>query len=99
MVFCGICKENKETKNRWLIREHAVDNSPMREFKICDGCAANLIRQMMEELKEPQEAAITLTRTGIIDNITLCDDNALEIVLSMDLARARKVVLDQTEAK
>lgn len=101
MVLCGVCKKNKEAKNRWVIHEHAVDNSILREFKLCDDCATSMIRKIIAEMKkekeEPVESTIVLNRTGLIDSITLGEDNVLEITLSMDLAKARKVVLGETE--
>lgn len=101
MVMCGVCKENKDAKNRWIIHEHAVDNSILREFKLCDNCATSMIRKIMSEMKrkkeEPVESTIVLNRTGLIDSVVLGEDNVLEITLSMDLAKARKVVLDETD--
>jgi len=98
MVVCGICKQTKDTKNRWVIHEHAVDNSLLRDFKICDECAANVIRKILKEQNtEGENTAPVLTKTGLIDSVTLADDNCLEITLSMDLAKARKLILEKTE--
>ena len=96
MVFCGVCKENKDTRNRWIIREHKVDGSTLRNFKICDACAGSLVRRIVHEL-DPEQAKnpqLVLTRSGLIDSIVLDEDNELEITLSMDLAKARKIILD-----
>jgi len=98
MVVCGICKQTKDTKNKWVIHEHAVDNSLLRDFKICDECASDVIRKILKE-QEP-DGDVTqpiLTKTGFIDSIVLTEDNCLEITLSMDLAKARKFILEQTE--
>ena len=97
MVVCGICKQTKETRNKWVIHEHAVDNSLLRDFKICDECASNVIRKILKE--QQTEGEVTqpiLTKTGLIDSIILGDDNSLEITLSMDLAKARKYIIEQT---
>lgn len=102
MVLCGVCKENKETKNRWIIREHTVDSSVLRDFKVCDDCAASVIRRIVAEMQRDKDESeeiknIVLNRIGLIDSVTLAEDNILEITLSMDLAKARKVVLDEIE--
>jgi len=96
MVFCGVCKQNKDNKNKWIIREHKVEGSTLRDFKICDTCAAFIIRKLVHEL-DPEQAKsseIVLTRSGILDSIVLDGNNDLEVTLSMDLAKARKLVLD-----
>ncbi|MEM0372804.1 MAG: hypothetical protein QXO69_03145 [archaeon] len=100
MVLCGVCKKEVEPKNRWLIEETAVDNSILRKFKVCDGCATSLVRKIVAEMntrdgKAPDQ--IDLTKTGLIKSIELASDNVLEFTISMDLAKARKVVLDTTE--
>ena len=85
-----------------MIHEHAVDSSVLRDFKICDDCAASVIRKIVAEMnrgkEKPKEMkSIVLNRIGLIDSVTLAEDNVLEITLSMDLAKARKVVLNETE--
>jgi len=97
MIVCGICKGTKETKNRWVVHEHAVDNSLLRDFKLCDECAAGVIRKILKEEQPGETKSPILTKTALIDNITLGEDNCLDITLSMDLAKARKLVLEQTE--
>ena len=103
MMTCGVCKQSKETKNRWVITEHTVDNAVMRDFKVCDECATTLIRKIITEMKkekdEPVEDTIILDRSGLVYSLALAQDNLLEITLSMDLAKARKVVLGETEEK
>jgi hypothetical protein len=80
-----------------------VDNTAMREFRTCDDCGTNLIRNIIAEMKkekdEPVEDTIELGKTGLIKSINLAADNNIEIILSMDLAKARKVVLNETEDK
>ena len=84
--------------------EHAADNTMLRNFKICDDCAASVIREVTKELNASgttipaEKPDISLTALGLVDTISLAKDNILEITLSMDLAKARKVVLKQTEA-
>ena len=100
MVLCGVCKAKSKPKNRWVIQEHAVDNSILRNFKVCDGCASSLVRKIVAEMNTKDKTApdvIDLTRTGLVDSIQLGKDSILEITLSMDLAKARKVVLDLTD--
>jgi hypothetical protein len=97
MIVCGICKETKDTKNKWAIHEHAVDNSLLRDFKICDQCAGVVIRKIIKEEQGAESTHPILTKSGLIDNIVLGDDNCLEITLSMDLAKARKLILEKTE--
>lgn len=98
MVVCGICKQNKETKNRWVVHEHAVDDSLLRDFKACDECAGNIIRKLVLETS-PDAKQFSVTTTGLVSSIFLNEDNSLEITLSMDLAKARKLILEQTEGK
>ncbi len=98
MVVCGICKQTKDTKNRWVIHEHAIDNSLLRDFKICDQCAGEVVRKILKEQQpESDLSQLVLTKTGLVDSVTLTEDNCLEITLSMDLAKARKLIMDKTE--
>ena len=98
MVVCGVCKKTKDTRNKWMIHEHAVDNSLMRDFKICDDCASDVIRKILKEQNPDEELSKPiLTKSGLVDSISLGEDNCLEITLSMDLAKARKFILEQTE--
>lgn len=103
MVTCGVCKQTKESKNKWVIKEHTVDNAVMRDFRVCDECATTIIRKIIIEMKkekdEPVEDTIVLDRTGLVYSLALDKENFLEITLSMDLAKARKVVLGETEEK
>ncbi|MFH0987232.1 MAG: hypothetical protein V1911_04300 [Candidatus Micrarchaeota archaeon] len=102
MVLCGVCKENKKPKNKWHVKEHSVENQIMRDFILCDECAASLVRKIVKEMKPehaPEEKTINLTRTELVDSIHLNEENELEINLSMDLAKARKVVMDEAGPK
>ena len=99
MTICGICKQNKKINNRWVIQEHAVDNSLMRKFKVCDDCGAELIRNVLKQMSRDGSVPekINLSKTGLVEAVHLGEDNVLEVTLSMDLAKARKLVLDRTE--
>jgi hypothetical protein len=98
MVTCGICKNIKEVKNKWIVREHSVGNEIMREFRLCDGCATSLIRKFADKLDNVQKEGekVILTHNTLIHGFALTEDNELEIVLPMDLAKARKIVLEET---
>ena len=98
MVFCGVCKQECEAKNNWVIQEHSVDNSLIHNFRVCDSCAASLIRRIVREMKLPvSDENVVLNHTGIIGNVVLNSKDELEITLLMDLAKARKVVLENVE--
>ena len=101
MPVCGICKENKDVKNKWIVREHTVDNAVLRDFKLCDGCAVDVVRKVAKDADPEKKtpAQVVLTRAGFVDTIALGEDGALEVTLSMDLARARKIFLDHTEER
>ena len=100
MVLCGVCKKDVTPKNKWVIEETAVDNSLLRKFKVCDDCATGLVRKITAEMNTRDGVApdqIDLTKSGLIKGIQLGTDNNLEFTISMDLAKARKIVLDKTE--
>ena len=99
MLVCGICRETKDTKNKWTIHEHAVDNTLLREFKICENCASELITKVLKEMnpEKIQGNQVVLSGTSILDSVILYPDKSLEIILSMDLAKARKLVLESAE--
>ena len=100
MMLCGVCKKDMAPKNRWFVEEKAIDNSILRKFKVCDGCGTELVRKITAEMNTRDKTApdqIDLTKTGLIRSIELAQDNCLEFTISMDLAKARKVILDRTE--
>ena len=95
MVLCSVCKDNKENKVSWVVQEHSVDNSILHSFKICDYCAGKLLRQIATDMKLPVSTDnMLLNYTGLVGDMTLNVDNQLEVILLMDLAKARKAVLD-----
>jgi len=98
MMTCGICKNVKDTKNKWIVREHSVSNEVMREFKLCDGCATSLVRKLSNKLNGTQKEGekVILTHNTLIHGLALTEDDDLEIILPMDLAKARKLVLEET---
>lgn len=87
--------------NKWVIQEHAADNSLMRTFNVCDDCGAELIRNVLKQMSRDGSVPekINLGKTGLVNSVHLNEDNVLEVVLSMDLAKARKLVLDKTERR
>lgn len=99
MSVCGICKEMKDSKNKWTIHEHSCDSSLLREFKICEDCATNVIKKVLKEIspEKVQENQTILSGTSILDSVILHPDNSVEFVLSMDLAKSRKLVLESAE--
>ncbi len=99
MVLCSICKKEKTSKNNWIIQEHAVDNSILRQFKVCDDCASSLIKKIYLEMNPRQKEIdkIDLTKTGLVDSISITKEGHLEVILSMDLAKARRIVLEETK--
>jgi len=101
MVTCGVCKVNRSVKNRWVVREHTVDNEVMREFKLCDGCATSLIRKLSNKLDgiQMEGEKVLLTHSNLIHSLALNEQDELEIVLPMDLAKARKLVLEETDER
>ncbi|MBS3060014.1 MAG: hypothetical protein J4432_00715 [DPANN group archaeon] len=100
MVFCGVCKETKEVKNRWNINEHSADNNIMRNFKVCDGCAVSLVKRLSEEERDDSAPdKINMVRSSLIKEFYLAEDGNLELTISMDLAKARKLILEETNTK
>lgn len=99
MAVCGICKKNRKPVNRWTIQEKAVDNSILRDFKLCDTCGGDLVRRVLMGMSRDNTLPdnIHLHKSGLVNSIVLGEDNVLEVTLSMDLAKARKIVLDNLE--
>lgn len=98
MVLCSVCKNTKDPKVNWTIQEHSVDNSVLHSFKICDECAGKLLRQIATDMKLPVSTdEMLLNYTGLIGDITLNAENNLEVILQMDLAKARKAVMDKID--
>ncbi|MBN3036969.1 MAG: hypothetical protein JW834_00820 [Candidatus Diapherotrites archaeon] len=96
MVFCGLCKEAKEPRYHWMIQEIGA-NSRMGKFRVCDDCASELLRDMLRKvhgIRDGQElpSPISLSKTGIIEEMVLRDDNSLEITVSIDIGKARRIV-------
>lgn len=96
MVFCGLCKQNKDTQHNWFIQEHGAD-SPVDKLKICDDCAAFLLRGMTKKvlgIREGQSLPdpLVVTKTGVIEEIILNTDNSLDITIAIDIGKARRWV-------
>jgi len=98
MMVCGVCKGSKSPKVKWVVKEHSSDNSILRDFKMCDDCAVKVIRKMLTELdpETDHKSPIILNRSGIMGGLSLTPDDDLEVTLLMDLAKARKAVLEET---
>ncbi len=101
MVFCGLCKKAKEPKQNWFIQEHGAD-SPVNKFKICDECAALLMRGMAKKVMGVREgqmlpSPLIISRTGVIDEIILNNENALDITIAIDIGKARRWVEKEIE--
>ncbi|MEM3411753.1 MAG: hypothetical protein QW735_02250 [archaeon] len=102
MVFCALCKQNKDTLNKWTIRDHAVDNSILNELKVCDDCAIDLLKKLyVKEGEDPKQklSSLNLIRLEIIENIGVSENKALEVTLSMDFAQVRKLISEQLNQK
>ncbi len=99
-MLCSICKKERKPFNEWIIQEHAMDNSLMREFKVCDECGASLVRKIVSEMNPKAEinGEIELMRTGVVDHVFLLKKGNFRIFITMDLAKARKIVLDATDS-
>ncbi len=101
MVFCGLCKETKDDSHNWLIQEHGAD-SPVDKFKICNECAAFLLRGMTKKVMgvregQPLPTPLVITKTGVIDEIILNDNNSLDITIAVDIGKARRWVEKEIE--
>ena len=101
MVFCGLCKETKEPNQNWFIQEHGAD-SPVNKFKICDECAALLMRGMAKKVMgvrdgSPLPDPLIISKTGVIDEIILNGANALDITIAIDIGKARRWVEKELE--
>ena len=98
MIVCGVCKQSKDVKNKWLVREHSIDKKVMRDFRLCDDCATSLIRKIAAKIDDIQKDGekIYLTHNTLLNSFALDEEDNLEVVLSMDLAKARKLVLEET---
>lgn len=102
MVFCPLCKDTKDTTYNWSIHEHGAD-SRVRKFKICDGCAGTLLRKMTKKvmgLREEHEIPdpLIISKTGIINEIALMTDDALEITIDLDIGKARRWIEKSNQA-
>jgi len=103
MVFCSLCKQNKETTYNWEILDHSVEGKRAR-YKICDECAVFLLREMSRKvmgIRDPQNMPnpLALSKTGVIKDILLNDDNSLDIVIDLDICKARRWILRQEREK
>ncbi len=95
MVYCGLCKSEKEPTYQWKLKEKNAQKELENEYVICDDCAGIVLREMTkralgmrsnQELEEP----VLLNRGGIVQEILLNDENDLEIVINLSFAKARR---------
>lgn len=103
MVFCGLCKETKDQKYNWLIQEHGA-TSPVNKFKVCDSCAALLLRGMTKKVMGVREGQslpdpLILSKMGVIDEIVLNQDDSLDVTIAIDIGKARRWVEKEIEAE
>lgn len=101
MVYCGLCKDAKEPKHNWFIQEHGAE-APVNKFKICDQCAALLLKGMTKKvmgIREGQELPdpLILSKLGVLDEIVLNEDNTLDITIAIDISKARRWVEKELE--
>lgn len=96
MVFCGLCKQTKDTVYNWYIEEQGADGT-VNKLKICDDCAGLLLRRMAKKVMgirddQPAPEIFKISKTGVIDEIVLNKDNVLEITIALDICKARRWV-------
>jgi hypothetical protein len=103
MVFCGLCKEAKEPRHNWSIMEQGAEKT-MGKFRICDDCAAFLLKNMAKKVLgvrdgETVPTPLLLNKTGIIDELALHGDNSLEITIALDISKARRWYESEVQGK
>ena len=96
MVFCSLCKTNQETKYKWQIVDHGVSGKSQR-YRICDKCAVLLLREMTGRVMgirdgEDMPSTLVLSKTGVISELMLHEDDSLELVIDMDIYKARRII-------
>ncbi len=101
MVYCALCKQNKESKYNWVIYESGV-NGPVRKYKICDDCAITVIKQISHDilgLRENEELTFPLeiSKLGVIESVYLLDNGEIEIILKVDYSQAKRIIEKKKE--
>ena len=96
MVYCGLCKDSKDTRQTWVVNENGAEGS-VNKFRICDDCASTLLREMTKKVmgireEHPLPDPLFLSKTGVVSDIILKDDNSLEMTIAMDISKARRIV-------
>lgn len=102
MVFCSLCKTNQQTLYNWQIADYGV-RGKCRKYRICDKCAVILLREMTGRIMgirdgEDMPSPMVLSKTGVISDLLLHEDNSLELVIDMDIYKARRII-PKTEEK
>jgi len=103
MVYCGLCKQSKETKHNWYIQERGA-TSTINKLKICDDCAALLLKGMTKKVMgiregQPLPNPLVLSKLGVLDEIVLNGENCLDITIAIDISKARRWVEKELESE
>jgi hypothetical protein len=96
MVFCSLCKNNKEPHYNWQVVDHGAQGR-MDKYRICDDCAVLLLKEMTSRVmgvrdKENLPFPVVLSKTGVISELLLHNDNSLELVIDLDICKARRII-------
>jgi len=96
MVCCSLCKKTKDTQYNWQIVDHGVQGK-MSKYRICDDCAVLLLKEMTSRVMGVREKnnlpnPIALSKTGVISELNLHDDKSLELVIDLDIYKARRII-------
>lgn len=96
MVFCSLCKKNKDTLYNWQIVDHGV-HGRMNKYRVCDDCAVIVLKEMTSRVmgireKDNMPSPIVLSKTGVISELLLHDDKSLELVIDLDICKARRII-------
>ena len=101
MVYCALCKQNKESKYNWVIYDTGAGGIA-RKYRICDDCAIYLLKETSKSvlgLRDNEEPALPLqlTRLGVIDKVMLTDKDEIEIGLKVDFSQAKRIIEKKLE--
>jgi hypothetical protein len=96
MVFCSLCKNNKASLYNWQISDHGAEGQ-VNKYRICDDCANLLLKELTRGVMGIREGhempnPLVLSKTGVLDEILLHEDSSLEIVIDLDICKARRMM-------
>jgi len=102
MVFCGLCKQSRDTTHTWYVEEQIREGN--RKVRVCDNCAALLLRRMTKKVmgvraEQNLEHPVNISNLGVLNDIMLDDDNTLEITVAIEIGKARRWVEKEQEQK